>query len=75
MEVGVHIDVGLCHVAFDQHLVLLAVSAGDDQVIFRADEPVELLKPVGLAGLADVGRDGHVAQRGLGLFLGRLNCP
>lgn len=32
-------------VALDDHLVLLLVSSGDDQVVLGADEPQELLKP------------------------------
>lgn len=32
-------------VAFDNHLVLLLISSCDDQIILRADEPQELLKP------------------------------
>lgn len=37
-------------VALDDHLVLLLVSSCDDEVVLRADEPQELLKPA--AGVA-----------------------
>lgn len=33
-------------VALDDHLVLLLIPPGDDQVVLCADEPQELLKPV-----------------------------
>ena len=33
-------------VAFDNHLVLLLIPSGDDQVVLCANEPQELLKPV-----------------------------
>lgn len=37
-------------VALDDHLVLLLVPSCDDEVVLRADEPQELLKPA--AGVA-----------------------
>lgn len=33
-------------VTFDNHLVLLLIPSSDDQVVFCADEPQELLEPV-----------------------------
>lgn len=40
-------------VTFDNHLVLLLIPSSDDQVVFCADEPQELLEPV------NQGRDGR----------------
>lgn len=37
-------------VTLDDHLVLLLIPSGDDQVVLCADEPQELLKPVNGSG-------------------------
>lgn len=46
VEVGVHVDVSGPEVLLDDDLVLLGVSAAEDEVVLRRDEPVELLEPV-----------------------------
>lgn len=46
VKVGVHVDVAWPEVLLDDDLVLLGVSAAEDQVVLRRDEPVELLEPV-----------------------------
>ena len=38
-------------VALHQELILLSISAGEDEIILGADEPVEALEPVRLAHL------------------------
>lgn len=49
VQVRVHVRVALVEVALDQQLVLLRVAAANDEVVLAADEPVEALKPEGLA--------------------------
>lgn len=52
-------------VTLDDHLVLLLIPPGDDQVVLCADEPQELLKPVNGSG------NGHQSE-GFGAERGRL---
>lgn len=49
VKVGVHVDVAGPQVFLHHNLVLLRVSAAEDQVVLRGDKPVELLEPVHLA--------------------------
>ena len=58
VQVRVDVEVVLLEVAPDQQLVLLPVAAGNDEVVFGADEPEKLFKPVRLARFADV--DGNL---------------
>ena len=46
----------------DDELVLLLISSGDDEVVFSADEPVELLEPKSLSSLCHQRRDRHLSQ-------------
>jgi hypothetical protein len=46
----------------DDELVLLLVSSGDDEVVFGADEPEELLEPEGLASLRHERSHSHFSQ-------------
>lgn len=55
MQVSVYVNVAFSQVAADQCFVLLAVVAANHQIIFRADKPQKLFKPVALAGLDDAG--------------------
>ncbi len=59
-------------VALDNQLILLRVSATDDQVVFAGHKPVELLKPQGLAHMLDGCLGAHLAQLLLRLLLSCL---
>ena len=57
------------HVAFHHQFILLGIPATDDQVVLAGHEPVELLKPVGLAQVLGCRRSAHLAQLCLSLLL------
>ena len=59
-------------VALDNQLILLRVSAADDQVVFAGHKPVELLKPQGLAHVLDGCLGAHLTQLLLRLLLSCL---
>lgn len=56
-------------VPLHNQLVLLSIPAADDQVVLTGDEPVELLKPMGLAHMLDGLLTAHLAQLLLCLLL------
>lgn len=49
MQVRMHVCVSLAEVSLDQQLILLSITSANDEVVLAADEPMEALKPKGLA--------------------------
>lgn len=48
-----YLQISFRHVPLDNQLILLSIAATNNQVIFTADEPIELLKPVNFAHMSD----------------------
>lgn len=56
-------------ISLDYQLILLSIPATDDQVVFAAHKPVELLEPVRLANMLDGRLGAHLAELLLSLLL------
>ena len=56
-------------IPLDYQLILLSISAADDQVVLAGHKPVEFLKPVRLAHMLDSCLGAHLAELVLGLLL------
>ena len=51
VDLSMHVEVVLLHVAFEKELVLLCIATGKNEVVLARNEPVELLEPVDFSDL------------------------
>lgn len=51
--VKIHSHVSLRHISFNYHLILLGITAANNQIVFTANKPIEFLKPVDFAHMCN----------------------